>query len=123
MCVLNYSGLVESIRSGPVPASGPSGSGSADDKSNKLRQADYLAIGISASLLGMLYVAGLVGYLCYRRRRRQLGNVHVKLVSSPPPLGLLQSQSTDAAAASSHDETDGIVPRPSSRSSQHYKVF
>ena len=128
---------MESIRSGPVAASG----GGSDDKSNKLRQADYLAIGISAGLLGMLYVAGIVGYLCYRRRRRQLENVHVKLASSGGPAAPVPG--TDA----SEDQTDGGIirhnpllqsnrsmmalnmqqnnlqsSRPSSRSSQHYKV-
>lgn len=65
-------GLVESIR----------GPGGGDEKSG-LRHADYLAIGISSALLGMLYVAGLVGFICYRRRKRQLENVHIKLSAQP----------------------------------------
>lgn len=67
-------GLVEAIRSG--------NSGSSEEKSG-LRHADYLAIGISSALLGMLYVAGLVGFICYRRRKRQLENVHIKLAAQP----------------------------------------
>lgn len=54
-------------------------SSSVVDNKSGLRQADYLAIGISSALLGMLYIAGLIGFICYRRRRRQLENVHVKL--------------------------------------------
>ena len=69
-------GLVEAIRGGPGGAAGM------DEKSG-LRHADYLAIGISSALLGMLYVAGLVGFICYRRRKRQLENVHIKLSAQP----------------------------------------
>ncbi|EFX76342.1 hypothetical protein DAPPUDRAFT_306244 [Daphnia pulex] len=93
-------GLVESIR----------GAGGGDEKSG-LRHADYLAIGISSALLGMLYVAGLVGFICYRRRKRQLENVHIKLSTQPSTpvqeLGimrlnpLLQSSRTSSRPASS----------------------
>ena len=60
-------------------------SSSAGDDSG-LRTTDYLAIGISAGLLALLYVAALVVYLCYRRRRRRLDNVHVKLTTKASPV-------------------------------------
>ena len=50
-----------------------------------LRSTDYLAIGISAGLLGLLYVAGLVAYLCFRRRRRRLDEGRIKLTASGVP--------------------------------------
>jgi hypothetical protein len=106
-------GLVESIR----------GAGGGDEKSG-LRHADYLAIGISSALLGMLYVAGLVGFICYRRRKRQLENVHIKLSTQPSTpvqeLGimrlnpLLQSSRTSSRPASSDPS---LNVRPHHRSS------
>lgn len=98
------------------------GSSAADNK-NGLRQADYLAIGISSALLGMLYVAGLIGFVCYRRRRRQLENVHVKLAAGPvEELGgvirlnpLLQADARLGQLSRSSPENDAT--RPSTRSS------
>ncbi len=109
-------GLVESIR----------GAGGGDEKSG-LRHADYLAIGISSALLGMLYVAGLVGFICYRRRKRQLENVHIKLSAQPSTptvqeLGimrlnpLLQSSRTSSRPAPS-DPSQNV--RPHHRSSNN----
>ena len=50
-----------------------------------LRNADYMAIGISAGLLGVLYVAGLIAYMCFRRRRRRLDEGRTKLTASGTP--------------------------------------
>lgn len=47
-----------------------------------LRNADYMAIGISAGLLGLLYVAGLAAYMCFRRRRRRMDEGRTKLTAS-----------------------------------------
>ncbi|XP_045025719.1 uncharacterized protein LOC116915350 isoform X1 [Daphnia magna] len=107
-------GLVESIRHG-----GPGG----DEKSG-LRHADYLAIGISSALLGMLYVAGLVGFICYRRRKRQLENVHIKLSAQPSTpvqeLGIMRlNPLLQSARNSSHPATSDLSKnvRPHHRSS------
>ena len=122
-------------------------------KTGGLRSADYIAIGISAGLLGCLYIAGLVGFLCYRRRKRQLeNNQHVKLgtagapgdVESGPddPTGLIrlhpqpgtnQKQNSRAAESSRNQRSSrsntpnnkdpSAGQRPSSRGSKKYSVI
>lgn len=53
--------------------------------SKGLRNADYMAIGISAGLLGILYVAGLAAYMCFRRRRRRMDESRIKLTATGTP--------------------------------------
>ena len=118
-----FSGFMDAMRA----------TSSVTDNKSGLRQADYLAIGISSALLGMLYIAGLIGFICYRRRRRQLENVHVKLAAGEElgvirlnPLldarmGQLNRSSPDndlpgtrSSTRSSNRSSSQVWPRPSS---------
>lgn len=96
---------MEAIRSG--------NSGGGEEKTGGLRHADYLAIGISSALLGMLYVAGLVGFICYRRRKRQLENVHIKLAAQPStPVQELGIMRLNPLLQSTRNRP--VIPEPSS---------
>ena len=82
---LEIQGLSDTKSESEISLHGPGLDASKDSKKSGLRTTDYLAIGISAGLLGLLYVAVLVVFLCYRRRRRRQ-NVHVKLTAPSSPL-------------------------------------